>query len=1472
MSTLFISHSSKNNEQAVKVRDWLAAQGWTEIFLDFDPNAGIVPGRRWREELKKAGARCSAILVLISEEWLASKECWDEFRLATELGKDIFPCLITPCLPEDLPEEMRAYQFADISSADRETNGFERLRIGLHRAGLAPDSFRWPPVDEPNRPFYPGLRALEEQDAAIFFGRDLHITKALDCIRRMRHGAPERMLVILGASGAGKSSFLKAGLLARLRRDTLRFHTLPCLRPSRSPLTGPTGLQSVLGMDHPLDTASILTQLRKLRETALEERHRYLADYEDESSVIPPTIILPIDQAEELFATNADTDTEAATAIALLAEIVARDPNLLIIATIRSDSYNLLQNDQQLEAIPKLPFDLPKMSPASLKEIIEGPCKLPTVTLTIDADLTEQLIHDFPGADSLPLLACTLERLYVDYGDDGRLEKQEYLEQMQGMGGAILRTVDHAFTQALTHRDLPNSLEELKQMAQRCFIPGLVRIEKATSTPKRRVSLRRDLPADTQPLIDCFIKQRLLVAEEDKNFGPTVEVAHEAILNHWPDLADWIDERRNELFLAEGVMAAAHDWQEAPAASRNESLIHRGERLQAAEELLLWEELKKLLGESSIAYLSACRDEENRIEAVATVQVRRQRWFRRWITGLVATGALMTVVGSLLIIKGQRNLGVFKSLALHHTSNNFTKTGNNLHGLRLALLATKNTWLLPTIPEAWSALASSAQSLKLLCEFRGHERAIDGALMSSDESRIMTWSGDNTVRLWNAKTGVQIEPILKHDDLVKGARFSRNGNRILSWSADKTVRIWDVATGIPIGPRFKHDGEVNGAIFSSDESRILTWSSDKTVRLWNAKSGEQIEPFTIKHDDAVQGASFSKNEDCILTWSDDQTVRLWNATTGKQIVPALKHDNLDSGAVLGASLSKDETRILTWSWDKTVRLWNATNGEQIGQALKHDDWVKGASFSNDENRLLTWSFDQTARLWDAINGEQIGPALKHDGWVKGAIFSKDESRILTWSSDKTARLWNATNGEQICPALKHDGCVNGASFSKDESRILTWSSDQTVRLWDTKTCAQIGPALKHDGEVNGIVWSKDEKSILSWSNDQTAHLWDISTDSITRPVLRPNKAMNNPRKKNSHGTVFSKNGSQILTWGGDNSARLWDAATGKEIVQALKHGGDINGAVISKDESRILTWSSDNTAHLWDAATGKEAVPALKHEKGVNGASFSNDNSHILTWSADNTAHLWDASTGSHIDPSWKNNGKIKGALVSKDNNHILIWEGSAARLMDRATGALSAISLKHNDTVKGAIFSADESRILTWSADHTARLWDTATGTQIGASMKHNDVVKGALFSSDESRILTWSDDLTARIWDTATATQIGPEFEHSNGIINAQFSNNERQLISWGNDYSMHTWDIHWAMRNPQDPNFIPDLCREILVGASIKKKTPDGREMLVGVRHIDEIDVKAAPILRGREGEDVCAPPPSTWQTLVTLIRGH
>jgi len=454
------------------MRDWLASNGWKdEVFLDFDPERGIAAGERWERALNEAANRCEAVLFLVSKAWLDSGWCRREFELAHHLNKRLFGVLIEDLSPGQLPEELTGTWQVVRLAAGRDhvvlrvvfpvtheeahvtfsAEGLQRLKHGLEAAGLDARYFAWPPQHDPNRAPYRGLRPLEAEDAGVFFGRDAPTVEALDRLRGLRETTPPRLLVILGASGAGKSSFLRAGLFPRLKRDDRNFLPLPVIRPERAAINGDAGL--VAALEEAFRSAGIAAtranlraavqggaaMLRPLLQSLTDKATLHATD--GGSAPALPTLILAVDQGEELF--TAEGQDEAQAFLVLLRDLLVQDaPALIVVVAIRSDSYAFLQDAKFLEGIRKVPFDLGSMPQGSYAEVIKGPARRFEGTqrpLKIDDGLIDALLADIErgGAkDALPLLAFTLERLYVEHGGDGDLTLDEY-RSLGGITGSI---------------------------------------------------------------------------------------------------------------------------------------------------------------------------------------------------------------------------------------------------------------------------------------------------------------------------------------------------------------------------------------------------------------------------------------------------------------------------------------------------------------------------------------------------------------------------------------------------------------------------------------------------------------------------------------------------------------------------------------------------------------------------------------------------------------------------------------------------------------------------------------------------------------------------------------------------------------------------------------------------------------------------------------------------------------------------
>jgi formylglycine-generating enzyme required for sulfatase activity len=655
MPRLFISHSSSDDAAALAFLHWLTRNGWNpeDVFLDLHT---IRAGERWRDSLRKAGKTCEAVILLASPASLASKECLREIYLAEDLGKEIIVAILKD-LRKDDPRiiSWADRQLVDLSElpttamAPVEHQGrteqlafhlpaLESIRTRLWELGIAPDSFAWKPRTPTSGP-YPGLAAFEEDDAAIFFGREEEIATGLEKLRLLRiRGAP-RALVIQAASGAGKSSFLRAGLWPRLRRDP-DFIPLVILRPALGIISGPDGVGRKLAEFFanygetriPGEIAASLREGGPASERAFRELLSAAAAAVDSARCggraagTTSATLIAIDQGEEMF--TAENSSESRQFIDMLASVL-RDPppgmNPYVIVAIRADSVEaLLQRWPTLGLAGPEAMLITPLSPTAYRDVILKPAGVFSNSvrpLVIEPGLVSRMAGDATGADALPLLAFTLERLFSDFGADGKITLDRY-DAIDGIGGSI----DRSLAAALRDSGPIGTHENLRRL----LIPSLATWSPTAKAAIRRVAIETNLLSGKRrslgPLADTLVANRLLTKGAD-----TLEVAHEALLRRQP-ISAWLETRKNDLALRDQVLAEATAWGENNR--DEESLVRRGARLESALALQRDVDFATAL-EPAKDYLAACL-------RLATVRRRMSQRVRAAVTSLlVLTIALL---------------------------------------------------------------------------------------------------------------------------------------------------------------------------------------------------------------------------------------------------------------------------------------------------------------------------------------------------------------------------------------------------------------------------------------------------------------------------------------------------------------------------------------------------------------------------------------------------------------------------------------------------------------------------------------------------------------------------------------------------------------------------------------------------------------------------------------------------------------
>jgi WD40 repeat protein/serine/threonine protein kinase len=1237
-----------------------------------------------------------------------------------------------------------------------------------------------------------GLNVFDFEHAPIFHGRTRAIGEVLGALESQIR-AQRPFVLIVGASGSGKSSLVRAGVLPLLTQpetiegvelwrwsvtrpgaggsggDCFDVLAAALLEPPALPaLADPESRNAVrdLGSELREHSDSVALRVRDALDHAarewkiqrfhsLEEKERQLrgsgrsddadaARQQRERFELPKArLALVVDQLEELFTTGFSPELRQKY-ISALAGLV-RSGRVFVLATLRNDFYASYQEFPELIELTKPggKIDLRPPTPAEIGNMIRLPAEAAGLHFEQDRETGQRLdqaLRDTASAtpESLPLLEHVLSLLYDQQstrGDDF-LRWSDYRE-LGELKGALAKHAEAVFSllRPQEQKAFPVVMRYLVTLGQ-----GEEEVPNRRMVPYRDFvaseGANQDQKAGAKGFVDLFIEKRLLVADTDPQGEVTVSVAHEALLREWQRIKEWLTENREFLRMRDRLDSSLKLWR--GRGKQKDDLLGPG--LPLAEGKKLVKDFGPSLSREQTGYVYASVNERK----------RRKQAQERIRYAVMAAISVFAILAGLQWLRAERQ----RESASRAFKSEAQVAAKLQEQLRLASWASFNQAERQFQSGEWrEAIAFLARAIKF-----------------DPENQVAAERFFQELIIHREKALPSLVASFAYQDVIYGAVFSPDGAEILTASWDKTAKLWDAASG-KLLVVFAHQGTVNAAAFSPDGSRILTASADHSAKLWEAASGKLIASFG--HKDVVNGAAFSPDGARILTASSDKTARLWDAGSGK-LIASFQHQ----ATVYRGAFSPDGARILTASKDKTAKLWDVASGKNIA-SFEHQDSVFDAVFSPDGAQILTASGDRTARLWDAASGKLIA-SFAHQGLVVNAVFSPDGARILTASWDRTAKLWDAASAKLIT-SFPHRESVQSATFSSNGARVLTASWDKTVRVWEA-ACGEPVAALTHQDGLYRAVFSRDGARILTASADDNAKLWDATSGKLISSFVHQDGVTD---------AAISPDGARILTASADNNAKLWDAASGK-LLASFAHQDGVNTAAFSPDAARILTASKDKTAKLWDTASG-DLISTFNHEDSVNDAVFSRNGAQILTASADRSAKLWDTASGKLV-ASLDHQDAVYDAEFSPDGTRILTASADhRAGLWDAASGKLVA-SFDHQDEVLQAAFSPDGARVLTASLDKTAKLWDTVTGKLL-ATFVHEASVYCAIFSPDGARVLTASADTTAKLWD-AISGKLLASFDHQDTVRWAAFSPDGGRILTASWDKTAKLWDAATAV----------------------------------------------------------------------------
>lgn len=1199
---------------------------------------------------------------------------------------------------------------------------------------------------EEGDPPYKGLAHFDASDAGRFFGREALIDRLISRLSR-----DPGLAIVVGSSGSGKSSLVRAGLASALQgpgapsgsadsRHLPKEALVRVITPSRHPLEALAGAVSP-GADsrsaHKTLAGALLNDSAALRTAA----GRLMAT--DAAS----RFILIIDQFEELF-TLCDSEPERDAFVENVFSAIQPDGSgqINVAIALRADFY------PQCAVYPPLRTALSEqqefigpMDTEGLRRAIERPAL--QGGWEFQPGLVDLIIREVGGEPgALPLLSHALLECWQRRS--GRMMTLKGYAQAGGVRSAIARTAERAY-QGLQ--------PEEQAIARRIFL-RLTNVGEAGSETRRRAALSELVSGSEESgsvgrVLEKLTAKRLITLGRD-----WVEVAHEALLREWPTLQGWLEGGREALRIHRHLTQASQEWE---ARGGDEADLFRGGRLVRAQE---WatehpEEMNQL--ERSFLAASAELTERRQTEreaqrqrelevarrlaesekARAEQEVRTSGRLRRYAIALAGLLALALAAAGFAL--QQRNLATAE--AHMAKAREFTAaSGNNLGvdpelSILLALEALEESAAAgqPAPRQVEEALHQAVLASRTEAVLIGHTDRILDAAFSPDGSLVATASADGTVRIWDSSSGearFSLENGARRP--IKAVAFHPDGRYLASGGNDRVVRIWDLVSGELIREMEGHSHWVQDVAFSPDGNLLASAGKGGIVQIWDWRSGELHS--TLSHlGPSVASVSFEPDSahvvgadlvGQILIWEIDQSSPQ-SVITIEDIPPEM----LGSPGTIGASaLSPDGRWIAATNPGGTAHIWSVETGERL---LSIEGGTGGASdlaFSPDGEWLASGGFDRQAHIWDAASGGLVLDLIGHQDRIYSVAFSPDGRRLVTAGEDQTARIWNISLPVEIASVPTGSrvtslafGAQGQTLFAELQGQVapLVWSVkgdqppspsspqergswlpslaispdgetaaiagiDQVVRLWDLSIGEALPDLPPHDARVDAVAFSPDGRLLAAGSADALVKIWDVST----------RKMVGNPFVAGDSVTslAFDPSGSQLGAGNLRGDIIVWDLEDG-EALYLTAHAGRMNRVVFHPNGSLLASAGEDGTARIWDLEEPDRSIDLIGHDAAVKDIAFNRDGSQVATVGGDGSLRLWDSASGEELlslSPSgWESPSQV---VFSPEDETLAISDSRGIYLLASDIDDLAELGRRRAS--RG--FSADECRVFLAGRD----------------------------------------------------------------------------------------------------------------------------------------------------------------------------